>query len=91
MGTFTNFITQGFKFFSNEKLNKNPSIIFFFNISTNDFLLLEAKKKNIPSISLVNANNNSCLIDYPIFLNSFYFYNVYFFSRLVFKLILRLL
>ena len=91
MGTFTNFITEGFKFFNNEKLSKNPSLIFFFNLSTNDFLLLEAKKKNIPSISLVNANNNSCLVDYPIFLNSFYFYNVYFFSRLIFKYILRLL
>jgi hypothetical protein len=31
------------------------------------------------------------LIDYPIFLNSFYFHNVYFFSRLVFKYILKLL
>lgn len=91
MGAFTNFITQGFNFFSNEKLNKNPSMVFFFNLSTNDFLLLEAKKKNIPSIGLVNANNNSCLVDYPIFLNSFYFYNVYFFSRFFFKFILRLL
>jgi ribosomal protein S2 len=89
--TFTNFVNEGFKFFESTKLKKNACIIIFFNLSINDFLLIESKKKNIPSIGLVNANNNVGLIDYPIFLNSFYFYNVYFFSRLVFKYILRLL
>lgn len=91
IGTFTNFIIEGFKFFNGTKLKKNPSLIFFFNISINDFLIVESKKKSIPSIALVNVSNNSSLIDYPIFLNSFYFHNVYFFSRLVFKYILKLL
>lgn len=91
IGTFTNFIIEGFKFFNGTKLKKNPSLIIFFNISINDFLLVEAKKKNIPSVGLVSASNNSGLIDYPIFLNSFYFHNVYFFSRLVFKYILKLI
>jgi ribosomal protein S2 len=91
IGTFTNFIIDGFKSFSSTKLKKNASLIFFLNVSINDFLLVESKKKNIPSIALINASNNSNLIDFPVFLNSFYFHNVYFFSRLVFKYILKLL
>lgn len=91
MGIFTNFVNEGFKFFLSSKLKKNPSLVFFFTVSINDFLLLESKKKNIPNIALTNTSNNCNLIDYPIFLNSFYFHNVYFFSRLVFKYILRLL
>jgi len=90
IGSFTNFVTSGFKFF-NKKLKKNPSLILFFNFSVNTFLLLESKKKKIPSIGLVNPSNNISMVDYPIFLNSFYFYNVYFFSRLVFRYILRLI
>jgi len=91
VGGFTNFIIEGFKFFNDIKLKKNSSLIIFFNLSVNNFLLVESKKKKILSIGLVNATNNSNLIDYPIFLNSFYFHNVYFFSRLIFKYILRLL
>jgi ribosomal protein S2 len=91
IGSFTNFVNDGFKFFKDKKLKKSPSVIIFFNLSINDFLLAEAKKKNISSVGLVNANDNCGLIDYPIFLNSFYFHNVYFFSRLVFKYILRLI
>jgi ribosomal protein S2 len=90
VGSFTNFVIEGFKFF-NKNLKKNSSLIFFFNLSTNDFLLVESKKKKIPSIGLLNASNSCSMIDYPIFFNSFYFHNVYFFSRLVFKYILRLL
>jgi ribosomal protein S2 len=90
-GTFTNFVIEGFKFFDTVKLKTLPSLIFFLNVSINDFLLLESKKKNIPSVALVNANNNRSLIDYPIFFNSFYFHNIYFFSRLIFKYVLRLL
>jgi ribosomal protein S2 len=89
MGSFTNFVIEGFKFF-HKTLKKNSSLIFFFNLSKNDFLLTESKKKKIPSIGLLNANNNCSLVDYPIFFNSFYFHNVYFFSRLIFKYILRL-
>ena len=90
LGSFTNFFIEGFNFFKNKKLKKNASIIFFFSFS-NDFLILESNKKRIPSIGLINVNNSISLLDYPIFLNSFYFYNVYFFSRLIFKYILRLL
>jgi ribosomal protein S2 len=91
IGTFTNFLVEGFKIFDTAKLKTTPALIFFFNVSINDFLLVESKKKNIPSIALVNASNNQSLIDYPIFFNSFYFHNAYFFSRLIFKYILRLL
>jgi ribosomal protein S2 len=91
IGTFTNFKVEGFNFFDTKKLKTSPSIIIFFNVSINDFLLIESKKKNIPSIALVNAGNNRSFIDYPIFFNSFYFHTVYFFSRLIFKYVLRLL
>jgi ribosomal protein S2 len=91
VGSFTNFVTEGFKFFMNKKLHKNSSVVIFFNFSLNNFLILESKKKNIPSIALVNSISNPNLLDYPIFLNSFYFHNVYFFSRLIFKYILRLI
>ena len=90
IGSFTNFVTSGFKFF-NKKLKKNSSLIFFLNVSINDNLIVESKKKKIPTIGLVNPRFNISLLDYPIFLNSFYFYNVYFFSRLVFKYILKLI
>jgi ribosomal protein S2 len=91
IGTFTNFVVEGFKFFDTAKQKTPPALIIFFNVSINDFLLVESKKKSIPSIALLNASNNQSLIDYPIFFNSFYFHNVYFFSRLIFKYILRLL
>jgi ribosomal protein S2 len=91
VGTFTNYMLEGFNFFNSTKLKTPPALIFFFNVSINDFLIIESKKKNIPSVALVNASNNQSFIDYPIFFNSFYFHTVYFFSRLVFKYILRLL
>jgi ribosomal protein S2 len=91
IGTFTNFMIEGFNLFDNTKLKTSPALIFFFNVSINDFLLLESKKKNIPSVGLVNASNNRSFIDYPIFFNSFYFHTVYFFSRLIFKYVLKLL
>lgn len=91
IGTFTNFIIDGFKSFNSVKLKKNASLIIFLNVCINDFLLIESKKKNILSIALVNASSNSNLIDFPVFLNSFYFHNIYFFSRLIFKYLLKLL
>ena len=45
VGGVTNFILEGFKFFNNTTFKKNSSLIIFFNISMNDFLLIESKKK----------------------------------------------
>jgi ribosomal protein S2 len=90
IGSFSNFVIEGFKFF-NKQVHKNASLIIFFNVSMNTFLLLESKKIKIPSFGLVTASDNSSFLDYPIFINSFHFHNVYFFSRLVFKYILRVL
>ena len=50
-------------------------------------LLVESKKKSIPSIGLITAYDNSNLIEYPIFVNRFFFHSVYFFVHLFFKLI----
>jgi len=57
----------------------------FLNFQENDLLLLESKKKNLPSIGLVDDNFNSYLMDYPICLSPLYFYNVYFFSKFFFR------
>jgi len=90
-GILTNFSVKGFNHFENLKLYKNVSIILFFYILKNDYLLLESKRKDIPTIGLVNSFTNISLIDYPIFLNSSYFYNTYIFSRFFFKYILALI
>jgi len=90
-GIFTNFSSEYFKFFKTLGLKKNFSLVIFFKVIKDNFLLLESKKQKIPVIGLINGDLNSCLIDYPIFLNSFYFYNIYIFSRFLFKYILKLI
>jgi ribosomal protein S2 len=91
VGIFTNFKLNGFKSFKNFRVFKNPSIILFYQILDSNFLLVEAKKKNIPVVGLLESNSKSHLIDYPIFLNSFYFYNIYIFSRFFFNYIIKLI
>lgn len=91
VGVLTNFSFKGYKTINFLTLNKVPSIILFFHTAESNFLVLESKKNYIPSVGLVNSYNNTCLIDYPIFLNSFYFYNIYIFSRFFFKYIVQLL
>nr|QFP99057.1 ribosomal protein S2 [Rhizaria sp.] len=88
VGIFTNFSWRGFQSFNYLKLNSNPSLIFFLFIPENNFLVLEAKKKKIPTIGLVASGFNSILMDYPIFLNSTYFYNIYIFSKFFFRYII---
>ena len=90
-GIFTNFSSEYFKFFKTLGLKKNFSLVIFFKVIKDNFLLLESKKQKIPVIGLISGDLNSCLIDYPIFLNSFYFYNIYIFSRFLFKYILKLI
>ena len=91
MGVLTKFSLCGYKCFNSLLLNKKPAIVLFFHTMENYFLVMESKKKNLPTVGLINRYTNSCLIDYPIFLNSFYFYNIYIFSRFFFKYITKLL
>ena len=71
--------------------SKKPSIIISFNLGVKNFLLFEAKKVNIPIIGLIDGIQNSSNIEYPIFLNVFYFYNIYILSRFFFKYLVQLL
>ena len=87
-GIFTNFSVSNFKFFEKLNFKLNPDFILFFSLKNNKFFLLESKKKNITVISILNPKCSSFLIEYPIFVNSVYFYIVYFFHKFFFKLIL---
>jgi len=91
IGTFTNFSNFGFNVFDNFKLLKNTGLIIFFQPLKDNYLVLESKKKNIPSFGLIHSSTNSCLVDYPFFLNSFYFYNIYILSRIFFYYIIKLI
>lgn len=90
-GVLTNYLSIRIKNFIDFFWNKNPSIIIIFNPEVKNFLLCEAKKVNIPIIGLVDGNQNSSSIEYPIFLNVFYFYNIYILSRFFFKYLIQLL
>jgi ribosomal protein S2 len=79
-GIFSNFSITSFYSMHNLALKKPPQIIFFLYLQGNDTLVREAKIKHIPVIALVNSNDNSTLIDYPLMVGSSYFYTVYFFS-----------
>lgn len=85
VGILSNFSLQGFRLFKHLQLSSPPSAMVFLNFQENDLLLLESKKKNLPSIGLVDDNFNSYLMDYPICLSPLYFYNVYFFSKFFFR------
>lgn len=85
VGILSNFSLQGFHLFKNLQVASLPSIVFFLNFQNNSLLLLESKKKNLPTIGLVDETSNSHLIDYSINLSPLYFYNVYFFSKFFFR------
>lgn len=88
LGVFTNFSIIGYDFFKKLNFKYNPCFLIFLELKQDISLLVESKKKNIPTIALVNIDLNSCLIDYPLCVNSSYFYTIYFFSKFLFKLIL---
>ena len=91
IGVFTNFTAEGFKFFDNFKFRKKPSLIMVMSSFNGNYIFLDAKKKNIPIIAFIDSDVNSSLVDYPISINSSYFYNVYIFSRFFFKYVLKLI
>lgn len=84
-GIFSNFSITSFYTMNNIALKVLPKAIFFFNLEKNDYLLKEAKNKNIPIISLVSSKNNGALIDYPIIVDTCYFYTFYFFNLFFFR------
>jgi hypothetical protein len=67
--------------------NKKKVAVVFLRWADNDFLLLESKRKNLPIIALVGSDNNSSMIDYPIFVNNKYFHTEYFFLVLFSKML----
>jgi hypothetical protein len=85
VGTLTNFSLQGFCLSKYLELNYKPTTILFFSSQKNFFLLRESKKKKIPIIGMLSDNLNSSLIDYPVYLNSLYFYNVYIITKFFFR------
>jgi hypothetical protein len=56
-------------------------------LKKNDFVLKEAKVKGIPVIALISSKRNSKLIDYPLLVDSSYYYTLYFFSLFFFRLL----
>lgn len=84
---FSNFSFYSFKFITKLSFKSNPVVLVFFSIIKNDFLILSAKKKDLPIIGLTSLRLNTSLIDYPLVINSQYFHSIYFFSKLLFKLV----
>lgn len=89
LGLFTNFSTISCNNLVCLDIKKIPCFLISFFLNTNNMLLLEGKKKKIPSIGLITPTLNSHLVDYPIFFNSYTFYSIFFFNKilLVFLLI----
>lgn len=86
-GIFSNFSITSFYTVNKVATKSLPKIIFFFYLKKSDFVLKEAKVKNIPVIALLNSKRNSKLIDYPIMVDSSYYYTIYFFSLFFFRLL----
>lgn len=86
-GVLSNFSTTSYSHFQKLDFKTPPSVLIFFNFVQNNYLLKEGKNKNIPIVALISSKDNSNLIDYPLATNSVYFYTIYFFNKLLFKII----
>ena len=86
-GIFSNISYLKDLFFNKLDFNTIPTVLIFFYFKDKDYLLREAKKKKIPVIGLIGSKTKVTLIDYPIFINTDYFYVSYFFSKFLFKFI----
>ena len=86
-GVLSNFMITKHQSFSKLTFKKMPAILIFFTFLENNYILKEGKKKNIPTVGLIPSKENSILVDYPLCINSIYFYSIYFFSKLLFKII----
>jgi len=88
-GIFSNFGATACRNFIKLNFKINPAIIIFLSLYKNDNPIREAKLRNFPTIALTSNSDNSKLIDYTIASSSRYFYTVYFFNKLLFKMILQ--
>ena len=91
IGTFSNLTIKGSWLVHHLKLKTSPSLAIFFNILSTDFLVAEIKKKEIPIVGFIGSSINHSFVDYPILLNSLFFYNIYLFSRFFFRQIIKLI
>jgi len=88
LGVCTNFSIINYNLSNKLDYKINPCFLFLFYATENYSIVIEGKKKGIILISLSDSEINSNLIDYPIFLNSLYFYSIYFFNLFLLRLIL---
>jgi ribosomal protein S2 len=86
-GIFSNFSITSFYTINKIAITTLPKVLFFFYLKKNDFVLKESKVKGIPVIALISSKQNSKLIDYPIMVDSSYYYTIYFFSLFFFRLL----
>jgi len=84
-GVLSNPSFTSIQYFTKKNIVAKKKILIFFYVKGNNKLLIESKQRSIPTVGLVNLSQNSVLIDYPIIINSKYFYNVYFFSKFFFR------
>jgi ribosomal protein S2 len=86
-GVFTNFSICGMSIFNKLDFKNIPSILVFFYFEEKDPIFLEAKKKCIPVVSFIDSKVNPVGVDYPVVVNTGYFYTAYFFSKFLFNLL----
>jgi ribosomal protein S2 len=86
-GIFSNFSITSFYTMNGVAIKRLPTMLFFFYVKKTDYLLKEAKLKNIPVLALIDSKLNSTLVDYPIAVDSSYFHTLYFFSLFFFRLL----
>lgn len=85
-GIFSNFSITSFYYMNGVSTKRLPTVIFFFYVKKTDYLLKEAKLKNIPVLALINSKTNSTLVDYPVVVDTSYFHTLYFFSLFFFRI-----
>jgi len=66
-----------------------PSVIVFVNFKEKEFLLYESKLIGIPTVALVSAKQNTCLVEYPVIVNRVFFFTEFFFLMLFVKIVVK--
>ena len=65
-GLFTNYSKHDLKILPILSLENRPSLVFFFDVSSNAKIIEDIKRLNIPTMAFVGANDNIEGIDYVI-------------------------